>query len=58
MAKVLKKKSAPFFVNARATLYRDNQVALDNLIKNSSEFPSETPKTRFILMDVWDILSK
>ena len=58
MAKVLKKKSAPFFVNARATLYGDNRVALDNLIKNSADFPSETPKTRFILMDVCDILSK
>jgi len=58
MAKVLKKKPSPFFVNARATLYRDNQVALDTLIKHSSEFPSETPKTRFILMDIWDILSK
>jgi hypothetical protein len=58
MTKVLKKKSSTFFINARATLYRNNQAALDNLIKNVADFPSETPKTRFILMDVCDVLSK
>jgi hypothetical protein len=58
MAKVLKKKPGLFFVNARVILYRDNKDALENLIKNQSEFPSETSKTRFILMDVLDILVK
>jgi hypothetical protein len=58
MAKVLKKKAAPFFVNARATLFRDNRAALDELISKSAEFKSESPKARFILMDVYDILSK
>lgn len=58
MAKVLKKKTAPFFVNARAALFKDNQVALDELISKSSEFNSESPKARFILMDVYEILSK
>ena len=58
MAKVLKKKTSTFFVNARATLYHDNQNTLNNLIQNSDNFPSETPKARFILMDIWDILSK
>jgi hypothetical protein len=56
MAKVLKKKYGQFFVNARATLYRDNGEALERLIAHSEEFPSETPKTRFILMDIRDIL--
>ena len=58
IAKVLKKKTGLFFVNARVTLYQDNKDALENLIKNQSEFPSETSKTRFILMDVLDILVK
>lgn len=58
MAKVLKKKASPFFVNARATLFRDNRAALDELISKSAEFKSESPKARFILMDVYDILSK
>jgi len=57
MAKVLKKKYGQFFVNARATLYRDNAAALEQLIAHSDEFPSESPKTRFILMDIRDILA-
>ena len=58
MAKVLKKKSGQFFVNARATLYKENQAAFDRLISNQAEFPSETNKTRFILMDIRDILAE
>jgi hypothetical protein len=58
MAKVLKKKNGQFFVNARATLYKENQVAFDRLISNQAEFPSETNKTRFILMDIRDILAE
>lgn len=57
MAKVLKKKPGQFFVSARATLYRDNKEFFDTLIDNQSEFPSETNKTRFILMDIRDILA-
>jgi hypothetical protein len=58
MAKVLKKKSNQFFVKARATLYGANKAALDRLIDNQAEFPSETNKTRFILMDIRDILAE
>jgi hypothetical protein len=56
MAKVLKKKTGRFFITARATLFKDNEEALNKLIDNQAEFPSETNKTRFILMDVRDIL--
>ena len=58
MAKVLKKKSNQFFVKARATVYGANRAALDRLIDNQAEFPSETNKTRFILMDIRDILAE
>lgn len=57
MSRVLKKKSAPFFVAARATLYRNSAAALDELLQKREQFPSLSPKARFILMDVKDNLS-
>jgi hypothetical protein len=56
MAKVLKKKPGSFFSNARATLLKANEERLVDMIKNSANYCSETAKTRFILMDVYDIL--
>lgn len=56
MAKVLKKKQSVFFVNARNTLMQSNEAAVTELIENYSAYPSETAKTRFILMEVHDIL--
>jgi hypothetical protein len=56
MSKVLKKKSGKFFVQARRTLYQSNQEVLNEFIENYSKYPSETTKTRFVLMDIRDIL--
>jgi hypothetical protein len=58
MAKVLKKRPGTFFVNARAMLFKDNQETMKELITNSVVFKSQSPKARFILMDVYDILLK
>lgn len=58
MAKVLKKKTGKFFVTARSNLFKDNREALDRLINNQVDFPSETNKTRFILMDIREILAE
>ena len=58
MAKVLKKKSGQFFVNARRVLYQANKESLDTLLDNQADFPSETNKVRFILMDIRDILAE
>jgi hypothetical protein len=56
MAKVLKKKQAAFFVRARSTLMQANEKIMNELIDNHTAYPSETAKTRFILMEVHDIL--
>jgi len=58
MAKVLKKKTGKFFVLARQTVYESNKETLNELIQNFQTYPSETTKTRFILMDIKDILSE
>ena len=56
MAKVLKKKQSVFFVKARSTLMQANETIINELIDNYLAYPSETAKTRFILMEVSDIL--
>jgi len=56
MAKVLKKKTGKFFVQARKTLYETNKEILNEFLENYQKYPSETSKTRFILMDIRDIL--
>ena len=56
MAKVLKKKNGKFFVTARQTVYQSNKDTLNEFIQNFQNYPSETTKTRFILMDIKDIL--
>jgi hypothetical protein len=58
MSKVLKKKPGKFFVQARKSLYQSNQNTLNEFIQNFSKYPSETTKTRFVLMDIRDILSE
>ena len=58
MSKVLKKKTGKFFVQARKTLFQSNQEILNEFIQNYGKYPSETTKTRFILMDIKDILSE
>jgi len=56
MAKVLKKKHGAFFVKARQTVYESNKDILIDFIDNYTKYQSETTKTRFILMDIRDIL--
>jgi len=56
MAKVMKRKQSQFFVRARSTLWKTNEATLMDLIDNFKNFPSQSAKTRFMLMDVADIL--
>ena len=57
MSRVLKKKSAPFFVAARASLLAISKNSVDTLLANKDTFPSLSPKARFILMDIKDNLT-
>lgn len=56
MAKVLRRRPGAFFVKARASLLETNRGTLEGLIEKSSDYPSLSAKTRFVLMDVLDIL--
>ena len=58
MAKDLKKKSGHFFIQARKTLYESNKETINEFIEQYTKYPSETTKTRFILMDIRDILTE
>jgi hypothetical protein len=55
MSRVLKKSSA-FFVSARSTLMSISKGSIDQLLEKKEQFPSLSPKARFILMDVKDNL--
>ena len=54
MSKVLKKRITPFFINARSTLLGTCGETLNFCISTKCE--SISPKSRFLLMDVKDIL--
>jgi hypothetical protein len=57
MSKVMKDKSSDFFCKTRTRLFLDNKEILDNLINiRDGTYPSLSPKARFLLMDVRDIL--
>jgi hypothetical protein len=56
MTRVLKKKSAPFFISARNSLLAISKNTIDTLLEKKENFPSLSPKARFILMDVKDNL--
>ncbi len=58
MAKVLRRKPGAFFCGVRNRLLETNGAALSELIAEgaSSSYPSLSVKTRFMLMDVLDIL--
>jgi hypothetical protein len=56
MSRVLKKKSSVFFVSARSTLLGISKGPIETLIEKKEQFPSLSPKARFILMDVKDNL--
>jgi hypothetical protein len=57
MSRVLKKKSSPFFVEARSALMSQSRGAIDELLTKKENYPSVTPKSRFLLMDVRDNLA-
>ena len=57
MSRVLKKKSSPFFIAARKSLLGISKETIDTLIAKKEEYPSLSPKARFILMDVRDNLA-
>jgi hypothetical protein len=58
MSKVMKDKSSDFFCRTRTRLFLDNKEILDNLINvRDGTYPSLSPKARFLLMDVRDILN-
>lgn len=57
ISKVLKKKMAPFFIEARASLLRISKDMMEELQVHKESYPSLSPKARFILMDVRDNLS-
>ena len=58
MSRVMKDKSSEFFRTARNKLFFQNKVLLDSLINiRDGTYPSLSPKARFLLMDIRDILS-
>jgi hypothetical protein len=58
MSRVMKDKSSTFFCNVRNRLFNQNKEILDNLINiRNGTYPSLSPKARFLLMDIRDILS-
>jgi hypothetical protein len=56
MSRVLKKKMSPFFVAARNSLLTLSATSIDALLEKKEQFPSLSPKARFILMDIKDNL--
>jgi hypothetical protein len=57
MSRVLKKKSLPFFVSARASLLSISKNSIDAMLAQKDTFPSLSSKARFILMDIKDNLT-
>jgi hypothetical protein len=57
MSKVMKDKHSPFFHNMRQKIFEQDKTLLNTLITlKDGTFVSLTPKSRFLLMDVQDIL--
>jgi len=54
MSRVLKKKSSVFFIAARKSLLGISKETIDTLIAKKEDYPSLSPKARFLLMDVRD----
>ena len=58
MSRVMKGKSSEFFCTARNKLFLQNKETIDNLINiRDGTYPSLSPKARFLLMDIRDILN-
>jgi hypothetical protein len=57
MSRVMKDKYSPFFRNMRSKIYEQNKESLNTLITvKDGTFVSLSPKSRFLLMDIQDIL--
>ena len=57
MSRVMKDKSSEFFCVSRNKLFLQNKDMIDNLINiRDGTYPSLSPKARFLLMDIRDIL--
>lgn len=56
MSKVLKTKKTPFFNQIKQGILRDNNDKLINLINPKNEHISLSSKSRFLLMDIYDII--
>jgi hypothetical protein len=56
MSRVLRKKRSPFAETARTTLLALCGESIGNCISGKELYPSISPKSRFLLMDVKDIL--
>lgn len=57
MSRVLKTSSSQFFVTIRRKIFLENRILLDTLINlRDATYPSLSPKSRFLLMDIQDIL--
>jgi hypothetical protein len=58
MSRVMKDKQTDFFCTTRSKLYLQNKDLLNNLINvRDGTYPSLSPKARFLLMDIRDILN-
>jgi hypothetical protein len=57
MSRVLKSPSSQFFATIRKKIFSENRVLLDTLIHlRDQTYPSLSSKSRFLLMDIHDIL--
>jgi len=57
MSRVLKGRTSAFVSEARAALWKCSKDTLEELLAKKENYPSLSPKARFILMDVKDNLS-
>ena len=58
MSRVLKSKQTTFFLSTKTRLFSENKETIQSLITlRDATYPSLSPKSRFLLMDIQDILS-
>jgi hypothetical protein len=58
MSRVMKDKTSEFFCTVRTKLLNQNKDIINNLINiRDGTYPSLSPKARFLLMDICDILN-
>jgi hypothetical protein len=59
MSRVIQQSNSEFFPQVRKLVYKENQAQIDLFIHlRDATFPSLSPKARFLLMDILDILKK